>query len=200
MKRILKPLAAFVLAACSNAATTPPTPALAPVASFQDLMVAVVDPSADGVWEAVGAETDASGHHEHAPRTDAEWAAVRQHAVRLVESAHLLLVPGRPIVAPGAKVEDAHIPGVNDAAAIQSAFAADPDAFTAAVQRLHGAATAALQAVDRRDTAAVLAAGQALEQACEACHRRYWYPNSPPPPAPALGPAIPVTATPKGSR
>lgn len=184
MKRLAWLLAgtAATLLACTQAAP-PRTPVpIEPLASLQDLMNAVIDPAADGVWEAVSEEATAAGAVVHAPRDEAEWAVVRQHAVRLVESAHLLLVPGRAIVAPGRKVEDAHVSGISDAAAIEHAIAADRGAFAAAVQRLHTAAAGALAAVDRRDTQALLAAGERVEQACESCHRQYWYPGAPPPP------------------
>jgi len=42
----------------------------------------------------------------------------------------------------------------------------------------------ALKAVDAKDPAALIDAGAALDEACEACHRTYWYPNSPEPKAP----------------
>jgi hypothetical protein len=34
-----------------------------------------------------------------------------------------------------------------------------------------------LQAIDARDTEALLNAGDAIDRACESCHLKYWYPN-----------------------
>ncbi len=164
-----------------------------PTASFQDIMAQVVDPAADGLWEAVGTVTTAAGHQELAPHSDEEWAALRGHAVRLVEASNLLLIPGRPIVAAGLRVEDAHVPGINNADEIARAIAADRAKFVAAVHRLHAAGTAALVAVDRRDTQQLLLAGDALDKACEGCHASYWYPGAAPPPR--IGPPLQSTAT-----
>jgi cytochrome c556 len=42
---------------------------------------------------------------------------------------------------------------------------------------LHSTATQALEAIDRRDSEALLQAGGEIDAACEACHLTYWYPN-----------------------
>jgi hypothetical protein len=35
----------------------------------------------------------------------------------------------------------------------------------------------ALKAIDARDKEALLDSGDAIDQACENCHVKYWYPN-----------------------
>jgi hypothetical protein len=152
------------------------------VATIQDLMAALVDPSADSLWAAVSATTTATGTEEKQPRTDAEWLAVRHEALLLIEAANLLLTPGRRVADPGHKTEDADIPGIETPAHIARAIAADPARFVAAVRGLRTAGIAALSAVDARDPVALTAAGGQLDAACEACHLRYWYPHSPRPP------------------
>ncbi|MBI4262899.1 MAG: hypothetical protein HY657_00860 [Acidobacteria bacterium] len=49
----------------------------APTATIKDLMDAVVDPSADDVWNAVSTTVDKGGVSEKVPRTDQEWGEVR---------------------------------------------------------------------------------------------------------------------------
>ena len=39
-----------------------------------------------------------------------------------------------------------------------------------------------LNAIDKQDPDAFLEAGGVLDEACEDCHRKFWYPNSPLPP------------------
>ncbi len=59
--------------------------ALALGAALQDLMRNEVDTSADPIWDSVGSiGTHELGTVERQPHTDAEWAAVRQHAVVLL--------------------------------------------------------------------------------------------------------------------
>lgn len=186
--RVSTLMVAAWLAGCAPApSAAPPAPSpFKPSASFQDIMASVVDPAADGLWDAVSTVTTRAGDEEHLPHGDEEWAALRQHAIRLVEAGNLLLIEGRPIVAPGRKVEDAHIPGVNTAEDIRQAIAADRPRFTAAVDRLHAAGVAALEAVDAQDAKRLLAAGDAIDKACEGCHAVYWYPNVQKPPAVAV--------------
>jgi cytochrome c556 len=47
---------------------------------------------------------------------------------------------------------------------------------------LQDAAGSALAAIDKRDANALLEAGGDLDEACESCHKRFWYPGSPTPP------------------
>jgi hypothetical protein len=64
-------------------------------ANMKDLMLNVLDPAVDGIWEAVGTVITADGTFEKAPATDDEWAAVRMHAIQLAESGNLLMLPER---------------------------------------------------------------------------------------------------------
>ena len=58
-------------------------------------MLNVLDPAADGIWEAVGTVITTEGTFEKAPSTDDEWAGVRMHAIQLAESGNLLMLPSR---------------------------------------------------------------------------------------------------------
>ncbi len=55
-----------LLAACR--AATPPAPPFRTVASTKQLMEAIVDPSADVIWEAVGSVMTPEGTTELAPQ------------------------------------------------------------------------------------------------------------------------------------
>lgn len=141
-------------------------------------MVAIVDPSADALWDSVSSETTKAGIEEKQPRSDAEWQAVRHHAIALVEAGNLLLIEGRPVTHGGKKTEDAHVPGILPADDIARAIAADRAAFGARARELQDAAGQALSAIEARDPVRLLAAGGAIDQACERCHLSYWYPNT----------------------
>lgn len=151
-------------------------------------MNAQVDPAADLLWEAVSTEVTAEGTVEHRPQTDAEWLELRHAAIRLVESANLLAVDGRRVVSEGHTLEDAHVPGISSGQEIQNAIDADRDAYLSHARELHGAAALILGAIDARDTDALVKAGGQLDEACESCHLRYWYPNAPLPPELAAQP------------
>ncbi len=172
--------ASAVVAACAQ-----PVP-FRPEVSIQELMQSVVDPAADALWESVSSVTTASGTEEHQPRTDEDWATLRQHAVRLAESANLLVIRGRPVAHPGSTLDDAHLPGLLDAAQIARALDADRPRFERFAHGLHGAASEALKAIDARDVPRLSVAGAAIDRACESCHLVFWYPNSRRPPAVAV--------------
>jgi hypothetical protein len=177
---ILSAAALLALTAClSTKALAPPFEA---IATIQDIMTAEVDPSADHLWASVSTVSTAAGTEENQPRTPAEWKAVRSDAITLIEATNLLLLPNRHVAAPGTRTEDANIPGIESPQSIRAAIDSDPARFIAAALLLRAASVQALQAIDRKDPAALTEAGGEIDAACEACHLIYWYPHSPRPP------------------
>jgi len=104
----------IILVACTRetpeAATVPATPTtaasttaslaattMAPVVTMKQLMDEVFEPAADHYWNAVGSTTDKNGTVDHAPKTDQEWAAVRNQATVLAEAANLMMMDGRAV-------------------------------------------------------------------------------------------------------
>jgi hypothetical protein len=153
-------------------------------ASIQDIMAAEVDPAADYIWESVGTIVTAAGTEERQPRTDAEWQRVRFEAITLTEAANLLLMAGRRVAAPGAKLEDEGIEGILTAAEAQRAIDNARPAFFAFATALHDVGAETLAAIDRRDVQAMMDAGEQLDVVCESCHVQFWYPNQVIPPSP----------------
>jgi hypothetical protein len=158
-----------------------------PAATIKDLMDSIVDPSADDVWNAVTTTLDQQGTDKKEPRTDAEWATVRRGAVRLVESANLLMMPGRHMARPG---EKSTTPGVElEPAEMETLVNQDRPNWNQRARALQGVALEVLQAVDARSPARLFDAGDRLDAACENCHRHYWYPNEKIPDFPTEVPA-----------
>ena len=92
-----------------TAAPPAPQPEYMPTATIKDLMLSVIDPSADIVWLSVTTVVDEKGLVETMPKSDEEWTKVRHGAVTLMEAANLLMIPGRRVARPGEKSET---PGV----------------------------------------------------------------------------------------
>ena len=172
---------------------TPATPAApaapaavgyATVASIQELMLSIVDPVGDAIFDSVSVSITAAGSKETRPRTDAEWVAVRDKAIQLAEAGNLLKIPGRRVgplkPIPGIKPET---PGPDDlsAAQVEILLKQSRAPFNAFAQKLTDAALIALRAADSRNVDGLYEAGDAIDQACENCHLNYWYPgpNSP---------------------
>ncbi len=146
-------------------------------ASIQEIMHGVIDPAADLLWESVGTEVTAQGEMRHQPRTEEEWSQVRNSAIALTEATNLLVMDDRLVVQVGKEVEDAHVTGIQKASEIQAAIAADKNAWIGFAHALHAAGEQTLQAIDARNADRLLQAGEALDEVCEACHLKYWYPD-----------------------
>jgi hypothetical protein len=160
-------IVALCAAACSTKAPFHRT------ATIQDLMDGQVDPSADALWDSVAFIATQSGTEDRQPRTDAEWLAVRLHAVTLIEAMNLLSMPGR-------RVNDGRSPagpGELSAVEIQQRIDASPESFSRFAGLLQTAGLRALAAIDAKDAQGLMDAGGVIDEACEACHVTYWYPN-----------------------
>lgn len=169
-----------LLASCQQAApvaVAAPVQQIQPVASIQELMQALVDPSADAIWDSVSTTITKKGVEEKHPTTDAQWHEVRLHAIRLVEGASLLQVQGRRVVREGSKLEDDKVESNAKLEDIVASIAKDPGSFSAAARTLQASAQDLLSAIDARDLQRIGQAGSALDAACESCHLNYWYPK-----------------------
>jgi hypothetical protein len=144
------------------------------VATIQELMRYEVDASADPIWDSVGSITTKSGTVERRPRTDAEWAALRQHAVMLLEATNLLVVPGRRV---SARTFPSDGPGVLSSEQIQQRLLDHRAEFDGLAVGLRVVARQAVAAIDAKDPAALQKVGEAMDEACEACHLANWYPR-----------------------
>ncbi len=167
-------LAVLAVASLAGCGPKPPPPA-AP--TIQALMAEKIDPNADALWAAVGTEVTDKGTIEHAPATDAEWAAVEARAQALYDGARILAKARAVGGAAHSPLADSDTPGTRTPAQITADIQADPAKFAAAAGRLGQAAQEALDGVRGRDKAKIMAAGEHLDAACEACHAAYWYPR-----------------------
>jgi len=161
-----------------------------PVATVQDLMLAMVDPSSDVVFEAVATTVSIRGEETKSPKNDHEWAVVRNNALTLVEAGNLLMMPGRRVASPASiaaadALAEEKASVAEKASAIeltpeqiQRLLASDRAAWIARAQELVDAATRALKATEKQDADALLDAGDTIDAACEHCHLKYWYPKN----------------------
>jgi hypothetical protein len=177
-------LAIVVFLACAcrpapdQASAQPQSPYRA-TATLRDVMQSVVAPSAQGLWEAVGTISNAKGTVHLEPKTDADWAAVRRHAITLLESANLLLVPGRRVAAAGAetlRAEEADPGAELPPAEIEKRVLADWQTWTAMTHALNDSAMTILRAVEAKDARGLETTGSDLDAICESCHLTFWYP------------------------
>jgi cytochrome c553 len=128
-------LAALAVAGTGAAVVAQPS-GIKPIASIRQLHDAMISPSSDALFD-VGRE---------APKDDAGWAAVRNHAVILAESGNLLMLQGR---------------------------AKDKGNWMKLSTAMAAAAGDALRGAESKNADAILDAGDRIAAICEACHEPY---------------------------
>ncbi len=143
-KNVFVVLAAGVLvSACSNAPAPPP---YKPVADTKLLMQAMIDPTADELWDAVRTIVDKEGTHEFRPKTNEEWKAARNYAVTLAESGNLLMMVPR---------------------------AKDGGEWMTRSRELIDQAERAIKAADAKNADELFTVGGDIYEACSNCHQKY---------------------------
>ena len=145
----LLPFALLVVTACSSPAPPPPPPFKTTV-NMKDLMLNVLDPAADGIWESVGTIMTLEGTFEKFPATDDEWAGVRGSAIQLAESGNLLMLPTR------------------------SGGSAD---WIKDAQALIEASGRALKAIEAKDKDTLFTVGGDIYDVCTSCHSKFIVPT-----------------------
>jgi hypothetical protein len=115
-------------------------------ADMKDLMLNVLDPAADGIWESVGTIMTLEGTFEKAPSTDDEWAGVRGAAIQLAESGNLLMLPSR---------------------------SNGSEEWIAQSRALIEQSTRALKAIEAKDKDALFTIGGDIYDVCTNCHKSF---------------------------
>ncbi|HWL61567.1 MAG TPA: hypothetical protein VNQ32_02110 [Steroidobacteraceae bacterium] len=164
-------------AAATPAASAALPAGLKPAASMLDLMHDPIDIHANALWQAVYTTSTEKGTEDVVPATDEEWLALRRQALVLMEAANLLVTEGRPVAHPGQQLEGEQGEGVYTPQRAQTEIDANRPLFLAFSAALQGAAGGLVTAIDARNVEQYLAAGDALQAACENCHLRFWYPE-----------------------
>ncbi len=140
-------LLTVALLAVGCAPEAPAGPPLDMRHTVRQLMADMVDPAADGLWDAVGTIWDEEGEHYWEPETEEEWIAVRASAMTLIESGNLLMLGDRP---------------------------RDEEAWFRYSQDMIDAGAQALEAARAEDADAVFDLGEAVYNTCNSCHSIYW--------------------------
>jgi hypothetical protein len=141
----------FVIAAARTAREAPTreqpaAAAVTSVATVKQIMKGIVGPAATTVFNAVSTTVTAKGIEDKAPQTAEEWEVVGNSAAALIESGNLLLLGNRVV---------------------------DKGDWVKMSQQMIEAAKVALKAVEAKSADQVLASGEAINNSCDTCHRKY---------------------------
>ena len=126
-------------------APSPPSP-YQPVASVRQLMLDVINPAADVVWESVQTIVTADGIEEIYPKTEEDWNSVRASALIMAEAGNLLMMEPR---------------------------ARDNEEWMEMAQAMVDAGSAAVSAAEAEDRDRIFALGEDIYYSCDNCHMKY---------------------------
>ena len=121
-----------------------------PIVGTRLLMVSVLDPATDIVWDSVKTIVSLEGTEEFQPETEEEWTAVRNAAVVVAESGNLLMMGRRAV---------------------------DDGDWIGWSLDLVDAGEAAMNAAEARNPEAIFDIGEQIYIACRGCHEQYWQTN-----------------------
>jgi hypothetical protein len=120
-----------------------------PSATVKAIMTGVIDPSADALWQSVGTVITAARTEERAPSSVPEWQRLERQAIALGDGAKALL----------------HVP---------QAPKFDEQGWREQAEALQKASQVALAATRARNATALFESGEAIVNACDGCHEKYW--------------------------
>ena len=169
---------AMAFTGCSakpEATAAPAGPSFTPVLSVKELMENIVDPQADYVFDAVGSDIGPKGIVDIVPTTDDDWTKIQRGAYVLAESSNLLKMT-RKMAPDGVANGEKGGPELTPAQ-IEAKVKENPALWNSHADTLRAEALKVIDIVKARDASKLLAAGSAIDQACEACHLDFWYPG-----------------------
>lgn len=134
--------ASLLVGACSSGA--PQQPPVAPRTSINELMVTMVDNAGHVLWDAEKPEL--------APKDDADWLELQDHAIQLAAASTIIQLGGT---------------GQADMGWIRQV------GWSSHATSMGDAAVAALAAAKSKDLPALVKANGALVETCEGCHKAF---------------------------
>jgi hypothetical protein len=173
-----------VLTSNCSSQKAPPAPSrpelwgdLKPVVSVKELMRDMLDPIADNIFQAVKVVDTKQGRVETMPRTDDDWEKIRIGAVTLAEGVYLLKI--RRAFAPTGDLNNSIGPNAVELspAQIMAKVEKDPVEWNSRIEAIRNVGLEVLDIVKRKDVNELWDAGGNLDEACENCHKSYWYPG-----------------------
>ena len=170
--RVVVANGAFFLIAAAQAADKP--------LLLQPLMKTVVAPQAQALWDVGNRALDEDGKPDVSTLKPADWAKLAKAAQAMKSAAQALADAPKVQVAPsGAKLENEDAPGQKNAGQVQGFIDADPREFAGHARALVDVSDAFFKAAQTKNAQTLADASGRLDEVCEACHTRYWYPDQP---------------------
>jgi hypothetical protein len=164
------------LAACDK-------PPAAPKPTLHEVMAGSIDPVADVIWEESSKSYGEDGTASAGKLTAAEWLKIEQAGRDLHNGA--IAITADPAIAatrPGMKILDEGVVAEAVTAAQVAAYIErDRPGLARHARELSGIALKIEAAAKARDAVTTVRLSEELDDVCESCHKRFWYPDQTPP-------------------
>lgn len=150
----------------------------APVPTVHEAMKDVIAPQTQVVWDVSNNLMDDDGNPVASRLDDAQWEQIAAASQRIRDMSLTLAMAGHvTAAAPGVKIDGEGNPEGTTAAQVQGFIDADRAAFAEDARVLAASADTLVAAARAKDAAKVSDVAGTLDQVCEACHQRFWYPQ-----------------------
>ena len=146
------------------------------VGTIREVMHGIVEPTSDAIFDSVVIDVSADGIKETQPKTDEDWEKLEHAAIGLAEAANLLKMPGRLVARPEEMNVDPEGPELPPSQ-IAAHISKSPEEWIKPADGLQKAAIEALNATKAKSVEGLYKVGGVIDNACEACHLAYWYPD-----------------------
>ena len=175
-KQWIAPLALIALAGCNQAAEVP-------MPTLHEVMAGTIDPIADVIWETSSKSYGSDGNAQSGILSPAEWDKIAKAARDLHNgSAVIADNPDIVVVKPGAKIlDEGKVPEAITAAQVEQYVKRDRPGLSQHARELSLIALNIEVAAKAHDAARTVKLSEDLDEVCESCHKRFWYPDQPAP-------------------
>ena len=162
------------LAACDK-------PPAKPKPTLHEVMAGSIDPVADVIWEESSKAYGEDGNAATDKLTNAEWLKIEQAARDLHDGA--MVISDNPAIEatrPGVKILDEGVVAeAVTAAQVARYIERDRPGLARHARKLSTIARGIEAAAKAKDVSTTVRLSEELDDVCEACHKRFWYPEQP---------------------
>ena len=165
-------LAALAVTSCQQ----PPQP---PTPTLHEVMTGTIDPVADVIWTESSKAYGDDGEARAGILTDEQWSAITMAGRDLHDGARIIIAnPDIEVARPGVKIlDEGKVPEAVTAAQVESYVDRDRPGLADQAKQLSAIALQIEAAAKARDAARTVKLSEDLDEVCEACHQRFWYPD-----------------------
>lgn len=153
----------------------------APAASqptLHTMMTTSIAPQAQVLWDVPGKALDDDGNVDGSLLTTDDWAQILAAGTQMRDAAdRLSKMQNIKVAEAGVALAQEENPGAAKAADVQRYIDADPVGFSSRWADLHALAGDFVAAAQAKEGKRLGEASDKLDQACEACHLKFWYPE-----------------------